>query len=234
MKVTIEFRRPRPGRRAKSLGAIALVVALALPSTVLASHLFTDVPATMGGHDAIDAIYDAGITVGCSTTRYCPSDPVTRRQMAIFLQRALPRIAGSQDLSAGRLGASETTQNSVVLRMGGDTGGTQFAKVDVTFTAQVVDATGCPCTVYVYITTSSGASSEGTIFTVDGPGYRSGNATLTFGAPSGANVTIKATALIDGLGKVDMYADISAISGAFGSQGTDVSTASERTGKRGR
>jgi hypothetical protein len=234
MNVTVEFSRPRPGRRARLLLVPSLVLALAVPATALASHIFSDVPTSMSGHEAIEAVYDARVTVGCAPTKYCPTSAVTREQMAIFLQRALPRIAGSQDLTAGRLTDTEATQNAVVLRMGGGTGGTQFAKADVTFTASVVDPTGCPCTIYVYITTSTGASSEGTILTVDGGGYVSGNATLTFVAPSGTNVTINATALIDGPGKVDMYADISAVSGAFGSQGTDLAAAAERTGRRGR
>ncbi len=41
------------------------------------------------GHNAnINAIADAGITLGCSdTTHYCPNDFVTREQMASFLAR---------------------------------------------------------------------------------------------------------------------------------------------------
>ena len=53
---------------------------------------FTDVdPAGIHGAD-IDAIYAAGITVGCdmSPLRYCPDSPVTRAQMATFLARILP------------------------------------------------------------------------------------------------------------------------------------------------
>ena len=40
---------------------------------------------------AIDALYAAGITRGCSTRplRYCPNNAVTRAQMASFLTRAL-------------------------------------------------------------------------------------------------------------------------------------------------
>ncbi len=38
---------------------------------------------------AIEAIKAEGITQGCSTDRYCPDDPVTRGQMAAFLNRAL-------------------------------------------------------------------------------------------------------------------------------------------------
>ena len=38
----------------------------------------------------IEWIYDMGLTGGCTQERYCAGDPVTRAQMAIFLDRALP------------------------------------------------------------------------------------------------------------------------------------------------
>ncbi len=38
---------------------------------------------------SIEAIKAEGITTGCSSTRYCPDEPVTRGQMAAFLTRAL-------------------------------------------------------------------------------------------------------------------------------------------------
>ena len=51
---------------------------------------FDDVENT--GHDAdIDALFAAGITVGCGTDPllYCPQGPTTRAEMASFLTRAL-------------------------------------------------------------------------------------------------------------------------------------------------
>jgi S-layer homology domain len=51
---------------------------------------FADVPSGYWAEDAIYKIYDAGITTGCSQDplQYCPEDPVSRSQMAIFLGRA--------------------------------------------------------------------------------------------------------------------------------------------------
>jgi hypothetical protein len=236
MKVTIELgrpaipRRPRP-RRVALAGALLAVL---LPATALASHIFTDVPTSMSGHAAIEAVFDAGITGGCTATTYCPTDPVTREQMAIFLQRALPRIAGAQDTDPRQLTATEAEQNRLTLKVGGVSGGKQFVKADVSFTAEVADSTGCPCTIFVYITTSTGGSSEGTVVSVDTDGFESGNATLTFAAPTSSNVIIKATALIDGPGEVYLYTDMSAISGAFGNAGTDAASVSHRIGNRGR
>ena len=39
--------------------------------------------------DSINAITDAGIATGCTSTRYCPDKPVSRGQMAAFIHRAL-------------------------------------------------------------------------------------------------------------------------------------------------
>jgi len=65
-----------------------LVRAFELPEADPAG--FEDVADT--GHDAdIDALFAAGITVGCSAERllFCPQQPTTRAEMATFLTRAL-------------------------------------------------------------------------------------------------------------------------------------------------
>jgi hypothetical protein len=53
---------------------------------------FTDVPPTQLFYRRIEAVLHAGITTGCTTTTYCPGDPVTRSQMSLFLGRG---VAGS-------------------------------------------------------------------------------------------------------------------------------------------
>jgi uncharacterized protein YkwD len=47
-----------------------------------------DVPAGHTHAGAVGALQRAGITQGCSATRFCPTDGVTRGQMATFLQRS--------------------------------------------------------------------------------------------------------------------------------------------------
>lgn len=42
-------------------------------------------------------LFDAGITGGCSSERYCPTSPVTRGQMAAFLDRALDLPPATMD-----------------------------------------------------------------------------------------------------------------------------------------
>jgi hypothetical protein len=54
--------------------------------TVLPPHPFDDVD---GFEYEIAWLYREGITGGCTAARFCPNDPVTRGQMAAFLNRAL-------------------------------------------------------------------------------------------------------------------------------------------------
>ena len=69
---------------------------------------FTDI-ASSSFLDAIHWIYYEGITVGCGNGRYCPSSPVTREQMAIFLVRGFDHPSTSTDYftdDEGRSGES--------------------------------------------------------------------------------------------------------------------------------
>ncbi len=50
---------------------------------------FNDVPVTDFGYQYIEALYASGITGGCGGGNFCPDNPVTRRQMAIFIAKAL-------------------------------------------------------------------------------------------------------------------------------------------------
>ncbi len=48
---------------------------------------FSDVPGTYSYHAAVSKIFRAGITTGCGAGKYCPEQPVTRGEMAVFLLR---------------------------------------------------------------------------------------------------------------------------------------------------
>lgn len=50
--------------------------------------IFGDVPSQAFAADWIEQLFADGITSGCGGGNYCPGDPVTRAQMAIFLLRA--------------------------------------------------------------------------------------------------------------------------------------------------
>lgn len=50
---------------------------------------FSDVPTGAQFFREVEALADSGVTGGCAPNLFCPEQPVTRRQMAAFLVRAL-------------------------------------------------------------------------------------------------------------------------------------------------
>ncbi len=94
---------PHESRRKRffiALLSAALLLAL-VPAVVSAGTSdFDDVPPTNVFYNDISWMADAGVTKGCSDTRFCPDDFVTREQMAAFMHRLA--IGGSVD--AGMLG----------------------------------------------------------------------------------------------------------------------------------
>ena len=74
--------------------AAFLVRALDLPPT--ATDYFND-DETSTFENQINALREAQITLGCAPSKYCPTDPVTRGQMAAFLVRALELPATATD-----------------------------------------------------------------------------------------------------------------------------------------
>jgi murein DD-endopeptidase MepM/ murein hydrolase activator NlpD len=63
------------------------------PPTVGAGTGFGDVPASYWAAPFVKQLVTEGITVGCGSGNYCPEQPVTRAQMAVFLLRS--RYGGS-------------------------------------------------------------------------------------------------------------------------------------------
>ena len=63
--------------------------------TIIKDATFSDVPTTHMFWRHVEAFYNAGITVGCSQSPklYCPDNPVTRGEMAVFIERALGKFA---------------------------------------------------------------------------------------------------------------------------------------------
>ena len=76
--------------------AVFLVRALGVEPMAAPMGRFEDVAADSSQAGFVERIAELGITAGCNHdgTLYCPADPVTRSQMALFLQRAfeLPDI----------------------------------------------------------------------------------------------------------------------------------------------
>jgi hypothetical protein len=56
--------------------------------TVNINETFLDVPVSHFAYQYIQAVYNAGVTAGCAFRLYCPDNPTTRAQMAVFLLKA--------------------------------------------------------------------------------------------------------------------------------------------------
>ena len=69
------------------LGVLIAVAGICVPAVALANHNFSDVPTSAGYHNFVDFLVQNGITTGCGSGLFCPGNPVTRAQMAIFLQK---------------------------------------------------------------------------------------------------------------------------------------------------
>jgi hypothetical protein len=82
-----EVRRKRQRGRLLPVAIVALFVAL-IPGLAIAANPFNDLVGGSPHNGNIDAIYNARITTGCVPNQaYCPTDLVTRQEMASFLAR---------------------------------------------------------------------------------------------------------------------------------------------------
>ena len=76
------------------LGALIIAMVLSGPGGALANHNFSDVPTSAGYHDFVDFLVQNGITSGCGPNQFCPSNAVTRGQIAIFLKKLALVLGG--------------------------------------------------------------------------------------------------------------------------------------------
>lgn len=102
-----------------------LVRALRLPPA--GSDPFVD-DEGLAAEDDINRLAAAGITAGCTATRFCPASPVTRAQMASFLVRALELGHATRDYFADDDRSIHQTDINRLAESGitGGCGGTRF------------------------------------------------------------------------------------------------------------
>jgi hypothetical protein len=206
------------GKRRTAVVAGAVLAALLIPATVLASHIFSDVPTSMTGHAAIDEIYHAGITGGCGGTRYCPTDAVTRAQMALFMQRGYPRIAYASGETAASVGGGFTILSATTLRTSGGAGHTHMLEADASANFEVTAATGCPCDIQAELVID-GVSSLLSIVTVPsgGSGWFTIAMTGAREVPTNTPIVVDVRArVVGGTPTIAGFSDISAIAAPFG------------------
>ena len=71
-----------------SVGAVRILYQLQV-SPPPGTATFNDVPVSDPAFQFIEALVASGITAGCGNGNFCPDAPLTRRQMAVFLAKAL-------------------------------------------------------------------------------------------------------------------------------------------------
>ena len=82
--------RPRRFRRFSVVSVAALMVTTVIATAVIASNVFTDVPDSNQFHGSISWMSENEVTQGCNppdNDQYCPTDNVSREQMAAFMRR---------------------------------------------------------------------------------------------------------------------------------------------------
>ncbi len=103
-------------------GILVMVVIILSTSVIaLGSHLFSDVPTAAFYHNAVEWISNRGITAGCGGSLYCPDAPVTRGQMAVFLQKEGAALTPDGRVSVGG-GAPLTSATTFVCKTDGPAG----------------------------------------------------------------------------------------------------------------
>jgi hypothetical protein len=95
--------------------AVALAQALAItpPACVPGSEMFNDVPASSPFCSYIEELSRRGITGGCAPGLFCPGDPVTRQQMAVFIVRAGTTVSAQIDPNIGFTTITNTAANTI-------------------------------------------------------------------------------------------------------------------------
>jgi len=105
--------RHRLPRRFLPLALVALLVVLT-PFATFAANPFTDLVAGSPHNGNIDAIYNAGITTGCvPNAKYCPTDNVTRQEMASFLARTAG-LGGNAPIANAKTAQTATNATNAV------------------------------------------------------------------------------------------------------------------------
>jgi S-layer homology domain len=178
---------PRRHRRRFIVVGVAVLM-LALPIAVSASHQFSDVPTGSTYHTSISRLVGAGLTGGCGGGKYCPNDPVTRGQMAAFLNRGLGRGAQDAFTTDGDHWAVLTGSipgpaiNSIIA--GGAAGGTVYVLGIGTVNVFTDEAGVCPCELRMALLSSDyEISAIGSTIISDTPspddGMRKGGASMS-------------------------------------------------------
>lgn len=146
-----------PTRTRNRLLVLCSLAAIAIAAPASAADRFEDVGVNSTHRTAIGEVADAGVTAGCSDTRFCPDDAVTRGQMASFLTRAGTRSAFGTDvteLSAanGHDGVAASTTVTSSTATGGSSAVTLNGSVTLyADTTEGGNVAACPCEIEAFV-----------------------------------------------------------------------------------
>lgn len=165
LELTVEPPRlSRPRRPRTLIGLGALAIALLLPAVALASHTFADVPTSSTFHTNIANLAGAGVTAGCGGNNYCPDAPVTRGEMAAFLNRGLGRVAEADFSPTDMIGTPWQAVGSLTITPGTSPGALpgakQFIRGQFNGYVDFANVNGCPCDFAFGLSTGPGGSSS--------------------------------------------------------------------------
>ena len=227
MRITIQVSRPSFRRLPVAL-ALGLLM---LAGPAFASHQFTDVSDANTFHTSIARIADAGLAAGCTTTTYCPTEDVTRGQMAAFLGRSGGRIAYDSSDSIVQISTAAATPSilaTLTIQPGGIAGGTAFVQIMASAHAQFPSATGLPATAHFRIREQGGAYLSGQGWsTLASAGIQSAGFLAVVTVPTGVAKTYELTAYRqEGTAGLISFGWMSATSYPFSGDGDDVLDAS--------
>ncbi|HLS89166.1 MAG TPA: S-layer homology domain-containing protein [Sphingobacteriaceae bacterium] len=98
------FRPQEPVTRAQFVAMLAAAADLPLPPATV-PQVFADVPPEHWAFQVVTAAWEAGIVQGMNDNRFLPDDPLTRAQLAVWLDRLtagmLPSVPSGQEPPAG-------------------------------------------------------------------------------------------------------------------------------------
>lgn len=225
-------------RSARSLGGrnrllvVLCLAAVAVAAPVSAADRFADVSGNSTHADAIGEVADAGITVGCRTDRFCPSDQVRREQMATFLARSGSRASfGTSVAELSSDNGYDGVPASVTVRSAAAGGGTSAVTLSGSVSVYADTTSGgnvsaCPCEVEAFIYRAGDEQQGPSSFTqLPGTVASNGRASTSLPVdwvaeiPSGTSETFRiAVFLADGATPLDVRAEgaLSAIVSPFG------------------
>jgi hypothetical protein len=175
--------------------ALAQALSINPPACVPGAEMFNDVPASSPFCPFIEELSRRGITGGCAPGLFCPGDPVTRQQMAVFLVKGIfPEpfhIVGT---------AGEPAFQNGWMNFGGGRATVGFY-MD---TANVVHLKGA----------LTGGGNSTVAFTLP-PGYRP-SATLTVPAADASSVSKVMVLTIDSSGAVKVFCESQCVGSVLG------------------